>query len=572
MAWAIKYLMAVQREERPGIMIMFDESQLRDLCTEQSFQRGLMYFEEGRVKIREASSSRISATVVGTDDYLVEIDLDDLSANCSCPYDLEGYCKHIVAVFLAIDKEPEKVEGMRRRYTLDQESVDDLLNKTDPHAIQGFLLQEMKANPELRARFVARFSSVGTGKSLSEYRDDMESAFDEAEDEHGLLSFGNELNLSQFQELAEIYTQKEDFMEAAKIHQALSQTIAGRMNHVDDSYGYFSGEFSDSLKAFVECILAARLPADARRGYIDYLWGRYLLNKPDYFQDDYFNALKVLCTAREDLIYWKALVKPHLPQRTTGAEPGRREEHQARKLISMQLHLHSSLKENDGFYALMDDHYRASPDLCLQYARQLLQDGDREKAIKIAEEGTAIFPGYQSRFLREFLSESYGKDDPQNYREQLRSLYLLTGDWKYYDDLKKAFESKDMWQKTLENILACAAKERSGRTQRVEIYLRENMYDAALRVVIAKKSIEELRAYHRELADLYPKEYFGAYRELIYPFAGSHMGREHYRDVASVLKKMKKIAGSEAEFQEILARLLAENKRKPAFIDELKKM
>ena len=91
-------------------MIRSGQNQIRDRCTEQSFQRGLRYFEEGRVKIKEASSSQIVATVIGTDSYRVEIDLDDFSAVCNCPYDLEGYCKHIVAAFLAVDNEPEKVD------------------------------------------------------------------------------------------------------------------------------------------------------------------------------------------------------------------------------------------------------------------------------------------------------------------------------------------------------------------------------------------------------------------------------------------------------------------------------
>jgi hypothetical protein len=48
------------------------------------------------------------------------------------------------------------------------------------------------------------------------------------------------------------------------------------------------------------------------------------------------------------------------------------------------------------------------------------------------------------------------------------------------------------------------------------------------------------------------------------------MGREHYQDVASILKDMKGIKGFESEVKEIIERLRRENKRKPAFIDELK--
>ena len=90
----------------------------------------------------------------------------------------------------------------------------------------------------------------------------------------------------------------------------------------------------------------------------------------------------------------------------------------------MQLHLLSRLKETADFYALMEKHYRSSSDLCLQYAKQLLEDGDRTKAIQIAEEGIALFPDHLSRDLREFLGENYKETNPEKYKEQLLSLFL----------------------------------------------------------------------------------------------------------------------------------------------------
>ena len=103
-------------------------------------------------------------------------------------------------------------------------------------------------------------------------------------------------------------------------------------------------------------------------------------------------------------------------------------------------------------------------------------------------------------------------------------------------------------------------------------YLREQMYEKVLAEVLVTKSILVLKSYHKELADRFPKEYFDAYRELIYPFAESQMGRNHYRDVVSYLKKMKTIKGFEGEVQEIIDRLRIENKKKPAFIDEMKNL
>jgi len=211
-------------------MVESRQDLIRELCTAQSFQRGLRYFEEGRVKIVEASSSRIVAKVVGKDNYRVEVDLDHLSAVCNCPYDLEGYCKHIVAVFMAVDREPEKVNSMIDECIQELEKMSSLLKNADPDELDDFFRRELGANAELRSRFLARFSAVGEGRSLSSYKDEIESRFEEAEDEHGLIYYDNNLDFESFQNLAEIYIQKNDLLEAAKIYQALTEKISERIS------------------------------------------------------------------------------------------------------------------------------------------------------------------------------------------------------------------------------------------------------------------------------------------------------------------------------------------------------
>ena len=549
-------------------MIKPGRNQIRELCTEQSFQRGMRYFEEGRVKITGASSSQIVATVIGTDIYRVEIDLDDFSAFCNCPYDLEGYCKHIVAAFLAVDNEPEKVDKKVDEYSQELNKMHDLLERIEPNALNDFFCRELENHPDLRARFMAQFSPIGKGKSLSNYKDEIDSIFVEAEEEYGLISYGAELDFTRFEDLADIYIPKDGFLEAAKIYQALTEKIAEKMDNIDDSDGYFGGKFSHFLDAFVECVKLAELETDAKKWYIDYLFNRYLLKDPDYFQDDYYDALKELCTSKEDWEYWKMLLRPHLPERLPDKEHDWSNYYQAKEMISMQLHLLSRLKKTADYYALMEKHYCSSSDLCLLYAKQLLEDGDRTKAIQIAEEGIALFPDRLSRDLREFLGENYKETNPEKYREQLLSLFLISGEWKYYERLKMA-APKEEWQETLDRILAHFAADRYYKGKLIEIYLREQMYDAAMREVMSQKSISSLRAYHKDLANLYPKEYFEAYKELIFPFAECRMGRDHYREVVSHLKDMKAIVGYKSDVQQIVERLRSANKRKPAFIEEL---
>ena len=57
---------------------------------------------------------------------------------------------------------------------------------------------------------------------------------------------------------------------------------------------------------------------------------------------------------------------------------------------------------------------------------------------------------------------------------------------------------------------------------------------------------------------------------MIIPFANKDMGRKHYQEVVSYLKRMKSIEGYEGAVSEIVGQLRVEHRRKPAFIDEMK--
>lgn len=68
--------------------------------------RGKKYFEEGRVSKIIQYGNRIVAHVDGTEDYCVEIDMPGGVPDnwlCTCPYAVQGDCKHKAAVLFAVD-------------------------------------------------------------------------------------------------------------------------------------------------------------------------------------------------------------------------------------------------------------------------------------------------------------------------------------------------------------------------------------------------------------------------------------------------------------------------------------
>ena len=89
-------------------MPSFTEADIRAGATSQSFDRGTRYYRDGAVLDLARRGALITAEVEGSDyaPYAITVHLDDNGdidiATCSCPYDYGGYCKHIVAVLLAL--------------------------------------------------------------------------------------------------------------------------------------------------------------------------------------------------------------------------------------------------------------------------------------------------------------------------------------------------------------------------------------------------------------------------------------------------------------------------------------
>ena len=141
----------------------------------------------------------------------------------------------------------------------------------------------------------------------------MESLYDDVED-HGYVPYGEDIDFSSLSDLAELYIQKGDFLEAAKIYQALSEAISEKMDEVDDSDGNYGGEFTDSLEAFTDCIFKAGLDANGRRPYIKYLFDRVSARGSRLFPERLRRSSEdKLCREESDWRYWKELLEPHMP-------------------------------------------------------------------------------------------------------------------------------------------------------------------------------------------------------------------------------------------------------------------
>jgi uncharacterized Zn finger protein len=124
----------------------FNEAALREHATHKSFDRGLDYYHAGAVIAISQRGNCIYAEVGGreSEDYSISLEFNDQGvtiADCTCPYDFGGWCKHLVAVGLTCLHQPEAVPELP---TLEQQ-----LLRLDYEQIQALVHELVDTRPNL---------------------------------------------------------------------------------------------------------------------------------------------------------------------------------------------------------------------------------------------------------------------------------------------------------------------------------------------------------------------------------------------------------------------------------------
>ncbi|OYE05043.1 hypothetical protein CDG79_10055 [Nostoc sp. 'Peltigera membranacea cyanobiont' 232] len=140
------FIQRIYTGDRSMSIPQITEFTIRRHANTKSFQRGEAYYEAGAVNAVTQRGHLLQAEVAGTEDrpYHVNLSFDDsglTSANCTCAYNFDGWCKHIVATMLVCARESENIE---QRPTLEQ-----LLDRLDRSQTQRLLQELVKEYPPL---------------------------------------------------------------------------------------------------------------------------------------------------------------------------------------------------------------------------------------------------------------------------------------------------------------------------------------------------------------------------------------------------------------------------------------
>jgi uncharacterized Zn finger protein len=123
-----------------------NDATIRSHATEKSFQRGESYYRQNAVTSLTQRGNKLIGKVEGSEyeAYRVSIQFDEgglTAVDCTCPYNFEGWCKHIVATLLVTVHNPETIQQ--------RSSLSELLQPLKRDQLQALLERLSEEQPDM---------------------------------------------------------------------------------------------------------------------------------------------------------------------------------------------------------------------------------------------------------------------------------------------------------------------------------------------------------------------------------------------------------------------------------------
>jgi uncharacterized Zn finger protein len=257
------------------------ESIIRHHTTSQSFDRGEDYYRAQAVTAIAQRGKTIQADVEGNEasNYRVSIGFDTggiTSAYCTCPYEYEGWCKHIAATLLVCVRQPNSIE--------DRPTLVQLLDRLDHQKIQHLIQALVAEQPDLIDAIDRHVSLISlptpqkqTAKAAKTPRRTTIDATPFRRQVKQILREGlryleegydeGDPVADDLQEVigkADAFTEQGDGNNAIAILEVITATCAEEWDDLSD-YGVDSDSICESLnEAWTEAILSAELPDEQK--------------------------------------------------------------------------------------------------------------------------------------------------------------------------------------------------------------------------------------------------------------------------------------------------------------------
>ena len=564
-------------------------------------ERGYDYYCDGAVENIEIGRDDIRADVVGTEDYEVEISLNDGKVTdmyCSCPYAAGGNnCKHMAAVLyewtadIMDEDEPEDTDNEDMDNDADAESMDlfepavtvcdykkksaaveKLVTSAERDIVQAFLVSVLAEDKKLLRRFRNMVNKCATKEDVEDYFEQI----DEIADRYlGRDHFINYYQAYDFMlELEEIIDKDVRRMIDNGSHISAFHV----MNHIfvllgnvdmDDSGGETSMLAEQIYQLWLELLTKVNAQ-DKRKMFIwftTHMDGSVIDYLEEYIEQIIMEEFKEPEYEQDKLSFMEEMI-----EKAEKKDSGWSRDYAVGKWTVTYL---KTLEEKNAPEDQLEEickKYWNNSGVRRYYIDRYFEKKEYDRVLQVLDESIELDKAYRGQVL-EYIQkkkEIYRlQGNKSAYIEQLWKLVLeqSAGDLDIYKELKAQYSEKE-WLIKREELF----KKLPPNAHIDRLYKEEKLYDRLLAYVLKSSGLYAVQSYENVLKKEYPKQILSKYQGEVNKMASCTGNRKHYADLVALLRRMKRIKGGSEIVETIVEEWKIKYRNRPAMMDELSKL
>jgi len=509
------------------------------------FKRGEDYFLNGNVsKLMEVKPKTYKAKVNGTHTYAVTIkiseNLDILSSDCDCPHAQENFCKHQVAICLAIVDQllPVSLSPTQNTSKLPQRH-EDLIS-----------LEELNDSKKIVK------SSI---KSLTK---------------RGFIDYHHSFNATDGAMI--VLDRVDHYLETGRYQMAVLtvlQTlppIVQALHHADDSAGTFGEVIHRSLSQVKQAVLEGDPTwLETQKSYIFTSILAISQHKAfvgwEEWSFDLLEASIRLCSVPP--LFQKLWVHLQMIENSLD-DTDFMSEYQLDSIKTLQYELLLIKEDEQEIEDFFNQNIKLNTVKKIAIEK-LVATQHYEKALKIALLGELDhreLPGLLTQWkIHQFNLYKILEDVPKQ-KELAFYLVSTSSSLDFYEDLKSLYNAKE-WPTVLESLLSILKKDRWGKAYST-LLKQENMHDRLLN--LCTENLSAIKEHAHWLSTFYPNEVNTLYQKFILQMAEEASDRAKYRKVCKEIKTFQNLFGMYTA--SLIESLISKYPKRTAFLDELNKI
>ena len=564
-------------------------------------ERGYDYYCDGAVENIEIGRDDIRADVVGTEDYEVEISLNDGKVTdmyCSCPYAAGGNnCKHMAAVLyewtadIMDEDEPEDTDNEDMDNDADAESMDlfepavtvcdykkksaaveKLVTSAERDIVQAFLVSVLAEDKKLLLRFRNMVNKCATKEDVEDYFEQI----DEIADRYlGRDHFINYYQAYDFMlELEEIIDKDVRRMIDNGSHISAFHV----MNHIfvllgnvdmNDSGGETSMLAEQIYQLWLELLTKVNAQ-DKRKMFIwftTHMDGSVIDYLEEYIEQIIMEEFKEPEYEQDKLSFMEEMI-----EKAEKKDSGWSRDYAVGKWTVTYL---KTLEEKNAPEDQLEEickKYWNNSGVRRYYIDRYFEKKEYDRVLQVLDESIELDKAYRGQVL-EYIQkkkEIYRlQGNKSAYIEQLWKLVLeqSAGDLDIYKELKAQYSEKE-WLIKREELF----KKLPPNAHIDRLYKEEKLYDRLLAYVLKSSGLYAVQSYENVLKKEYPKQILSKYQGEVNKMASCTGNRKHYADLVALLRRMKRIKGGSEIVETIVEEWKIKYRNRPAMMDELSKL